>query len=114
MSADLRTTEDPHAQRLAELAAQVAQLQAQLAAREARIADLEAQLAAATRAGKRQATPFARRHRNPHPPKPGRKSGQGSFASRPGYLRPALRSGGVRLGSAAGRVDCVAAGVQRP
>ncbi len=83
MSTDPQPSADPRDQRLADLEAQVAALRSHLAARDTRIADLEAQLAAATRASKRQATPFARRERNPHPQKPGRKPGQGHFASRP-------------------------------
>lgn len=43
---------------------------------------LRQQLAAAERAAKRQATPFARRQRKADPQKPGRKAGQGRFASR--------------------------------
>jgi transposase len=60
----------------------VGELEAQLTSRDARIADLEAQLAAAQRAAKRQATPFARRERKVDPQKPGRKRGQGRFAFR--------------------------------
>jgi transposase len=40
------------------------------------------------RAGKRQATPFARRHRVEHPQRPGRKAGKGSFVQR---ARPSLK-----------------------
>jgi transposase len=82
MTPDLPPTADPRDARIAALEAQLAALQAQLAARDARVADLEAQLAAAQRAGKRQATPFARRERKAHPQKPGRKKGQGRFARR--------------------------------
>lgn len=55
-------------QRIAELLEQVAQQQQ-------RIAELE-------RAGKRQATPFARKERKANPKKPGRKAGRGSFKHR--------------------------------
>lgn len=82
MTPDVLPTGDPRDARIAALEAQLAALQAQLAARDARIADLEAQLAAAQRAAKRQATPFARRERKADPQKPGRKKGQGRFASR--------------------------------
>src|SRR5690348_16836799 len=82
MTSDLRSAEDPRDARLAALDAHIARLEAQLAARDARIAELEAQLAAVQQAGKRQATPFARRERKANPQKPGRKKGQGHFAPR--------------------------------
>lgn len=82
MTPDLLPSENPRDARLAALEAQIASLQAQLAARDRRIADLEAQLAAAQRAGKRQATPFARRKRQADPQTPGRKKGHGRFARR--------------------------------
>ena len=82
MTPDLPPTEDPRDARIAALEAHIGRLEAQLAARDRRIADLEAQLAAAHRSGKRQATPFARRARKADPQKPGRKKGQGRFASR--------------------------------
>ena len=69
--------------RIAELEAQLRQRDARVAALEGQVAALQEQVAAAQRAAKRQATPFARRKRNPHPQKPGRKPGQGHFASRP-------------------------------
>jgi transposase len=59
---------DPRDARIAELVAQNAQL-------EARIAKLEALLAAATRAGKRQAAPFSKGPPKADPKKPGRKPG---------------------------------------
>jgi hypothetical protein len=68
MTSDLRSAEDPR--------------DARLAALDAHIARLEAQLAAVQQAGKRQATPDARRERKANPHKPGRKKGQGHFAPR--------------------------------
>jgi transposase len=49
---------------------------------------LQAEVEELQRAGKRQATPFARRKRVEHPKKPGRKAGQGKFARRE---KPALK-----------------------
>ena len=43
---------------------------------------LQAEVEELQRAGKRQATPFARRKREEHPKKPGRKAGQGKFSRR--------------------------------
>src|SRR5665213_3530693 len=60
---------DPRDRRIAELEARNAQL-------EARIAKLEALLAAATRAGKRQAAPFSKGPPKADPKKPGRKPGK--------------------------------------
>ena len=54
----------------------IAQLEAQVATLEQRIARLEEQLAAATRAGKRQAAPFSKGPPKPNPKTPGRKSGK--------------------------------------
>jgi transposase len=83
MTANLPPSEDPRDRQLAVLAAQVAALQAQVAALQQENVALRAQLTAAERAGKRQATPFARRERTATPKKPGRKRGQGRFARRP-------------------------------
>jgi len=69
------TALDPRDQRIAELEARVAELQQKLA-------DLQAQLAEVERAGKRQATPFARKKHKEHRKRPGRKAGQGQFAWR--------------------------------
>lgn len=77
---------DPRDARIAELEAQLRQRDARIAALAGQVAALQEQVLAAQRAAKRQATPFARRKRNSNPQKPGRKPGQGPFASRP---RPA-------------------------
>jgi transposase len=87
---------DPRNRRVAELEAQlrereaaIAELEAQLrqrdeviAALQERVCQLQEQLAGAKRAGKRQATPFARRKRVAQPKRPGRKKGQGRFSHR--------------------------------
>src|SRR5438876_5534340 len=69
--------------------AHIAALEARLAAQtrlieelRAQIAALHGDLAAAQRAAKRQATPFARAERQAAPQRPGRKKGQGPFRSR--------------------------------
>jgi hypothetical protein len=82
MTAQLPPTEDPRDRQIAGLTAQVAALQAQVAALQQENAALREHLTAAERAGKRQATPFARRERTATPKKPGRKRGQGRFARR--------------------------------
>ncbi len=69
--------------RLLALEAEVLALRAENARLQQENATLREQLAAAERAGKRQAAPFARRARKADPQKPGRKPGQGQFASRP-------------------------------
>jgi hypothetical protein len=82
MSTILPPSEDPRDRYIATLEAQIALLQAQVAALQQETAALRDQLAAAERAGKRQATPFARRQRKADPQKPGRKKGQGRFTRR--------------------------------
>jgi transposase len=82
MDPDLLALLERYERQIATLERRVGHLEAQLADRDARIADLEAQVAAAQRAAKRQATPFARRERKADPQKPGRKPGQGRFAYR--------------------------------
>jgi hypothetical protein len=82
MNADLLALLERYERHIAALEARGADLEAQLAQRDAHIADLQAQLATAQRAAKRQAIPFARRERKANPQKPGRKKGQGHFASR--------------------------------
>jgi len=77
------TFPDPKDQRIAELEAQLAQAQATIQALRDRVQGLEAEMEALKRAGKRQATPFARRTRVSKPKRPGRKAGQGRFAHRP-------------------------------
>src|SRR5262245_34998676 len=80
---------DPTAPSLAEILAQLDQLQRevrQLRTENQRLREentaLRQQLADAQRAAKRQAAPFARRQRKADPQKPGRKAGQGRFAAR--------------------------------
>jgi transposase len=75
-------SEDPRDRHIAALEAQIARLTAQIAALQQENATLREHLAAAERAGKRQATPFARRERHAAPKKPGRRRGQGRFARR--------------------------------
>lgn len=82
MSAAPPPNEDPRDRHIAALQAQIARLTAQIAALQQENATLCEHLAAAERAGKRQATPFARRERNAAPKKPGRRRGQGCFARR--------------------------------
>ncbi len=97
MSSHLPTPVDQRDARIAELCAELAALARRVAALESEntilrseTAHLQAEntalrdrLAAAERAGKRQATPFARRARKADPKKPGRKPAQGRFSSRP-------------------------------
>ena len=49
---------------------------------------LQAEVEELKRAGKRQATPFARRHWVEHPKRPGRKAGKGRFVRR---SKPSLK-----------------------
>ena len=73
---------DPKDQRIAELEAQLAQAQAVIQKMQKQLERLQAEAEALRRAGKRQATPFARRKWVDAPKKPGRKAGQGKFARR--------------------------------
>jgi len=73
---------DPKDQRIAELEAQLAQAQAIIQKMQKQLERLQAEVEALRRAGKRQATPFARRKLVTSPRKPGRKAGQGKFAHR--------------------------------
>src|SRR5690349_1688855 len=82
MTTPLPPSEDPRDRHIAVLEAQIARLEAQVAALQQETAALREQLTAAQRAGKRQATPFARRERKTDPKKPGRRRGQGRFARR--------------------------------
>jgi transposase len=82
MTTHLPPSEDPRDRQIAGLAAQVAALQAQIAALQQENTALRERVTAAERAGKRQATPFARGERAATPKKPGRKRGQGRFARR--------------------------------
>jgi transposase len=82
MTTPLPPSDDPRDRHIAVLEAQIARLEAQVAALQQETAALREQLTAAERAGKRQATPFARRERKADPKKPGRRRGQGRFARR--------------------------------
>jgi hypothetical protein len=73
---------DPRDERIAELEAQLRERDAVIAELQERIGQLQERLDGAKRAGKRQATPFARKKREPQPKRPGRKKGTGRFASR--------------------------------
>src|SRR5208337_4123122 len=72
----VKVQSDPRDARIAELEARNAQLESHVAQLQARIAQLEALLAAAARAGKRQAAPFSKGPPKANPKKPGRKSGK--------------------------------------
>ena len=67
---------------IVELEAQNAQFQQQIAELREQVAQLQQRIAELERAGKRQATPFARQKRSAAPKKPGRKAGQGPFKHR--------------------------------
>jgi transposase len=73
---------DPRDQRIADLEAQLREQDALIAKLEEQIRQLREQVEGAKRAGKRQATPFARKKRVTQPKRPGRKKGKGRFASR--------------------------------
>src|SRR3954454_6623011 len=75
-------TPDPRDAEIAALRAQLAQRDRQIAQLEEQLRAVQEQLAAAQRAGKRQATPFARDQRTATPKKPGRRAGQGPFTRR--------------------------------
>jgi transposase len=77
-----KTLPDPKDQRIAELEAQLAREQALNQRLQKQLERLEAEVEALRRAGKRQATPFARRQWVEVPKKPGRKAGQGPFVRR--------------------------------
>ena len=79
------TLPDPKDKRIAELEEQLARALAtiqQLQKLERQVELLQAEVEELKRAGKRQATPFARRHWVEHPKRPGRKAGQGRFVRR--------------------------------
>jgi len=76
------TTIDPRDQRLADLEAQLRQALARIAELQQQVVDLQARLTEAERAGKRQATPFARAEHKAKRKRPGRKAGQGKFEYR--------------------------------
>ena len=77
------TPPDWRDQRIAELESELAKERAIRQALRERVQQLEADLAVLKQAGKRQATPFARRTHVAEPKRPGRKAGQGPFAHRP-------------------------------
>lgn len=77
------TQADPHDQRIAELEARLHARDAVIAELQEQVRQLQEHLDGAKRAGKRQATPFAREKRVAEPKRPGRKKGKGRFASRP-------------------------------
>ncbi len=73
---------DPRDQRIADLEAQLRQALARIAELQQQATDLQARLTEAERAGKRQATPFARKEHKAKRKRPGRKAGQGRFEYR--------------------------------
>ena len=76
------TDKDPPACEHDGLIAQVDRLQDRNARLTTTIKELRKQLAAAQRAGKRQATPFSKGERTDRPRRPGRKPGMGNFSYR--------------------------------
>jgi hypothetical protein len=89
------TVPDTKDKRIAELEQQLAQAlviiqrqQKQLEHLQQVSTQLQAEVEELKRAGKRQATPFARRHWVEHPRRPGRKAGQGRFVYR---AKPSLQ-----------------------
>ena len=76
------TLPDSKDQRIAELEKQLSQALAIIEKQQKEIERLQARVEELERAGKRQATPFARRHWVEHPKRPGRKAGKGKFARR--------------------------------
>lgn len=73
---------DSRDQRIAELEAQLRERDQLIAALQEKVQHLEEELEKTKRAGKRQATPFARKKRVGKPKRPGRKKGQGKFSYR--------------------------------
>jgi transposase len=67
---------------IAELEAQLRQRDAVIEALQEQVGQLQEQIGEVKRAGKRQATPFARQKRVAQPKRPGRKKGQGKFSYR--------------------------------
>lgn len=74
--------------RIAELEQQLVQALATIQKLEKQVQLLQTEVAELKRSGKRQATPFARRHWVEHPKRPGRKTGQGRFVQR---AKPSLK-----------------------
>ena len=79
---------DAKDKRIAELEQQLAQAMATIEKLEKQVQLLQTEVEELKRAGKRQATPFARRHWVEHPKRPGRKAGQGRFVQR---AKPSLK-----------------------
>jgi len=79
---------DAKDKRIAELEQQLVEALATIGKLEKQVQWLQAEVEELKRAGKRQATPFARRHWVEHPRRPGRKSGQGRFVQR---AKPSLK-----------------------
>lgn len=73
---------DPRDQRIAELEAQLRERDQLIAALQEKLQRLEDELEKTKRAGKRQATPFARKKCVAKPKRPGRRKGQGKFSHR--------------------------------
>jgi transposase len=67
---------------MAELEAQLGQRDGVIGALQEQVRQLQEQMDEVKRAGKRQATPFARKKRTTQPKRPGRKKGQGKFSYR--------------------------------
>ncbi len=74
--------QDPKDQEIAELKQQLAQALATIQKLQKQVELLQAEVEELKRAGKRQATPFARRHWVEHPKRAGRKAGKGRFVHR--------------------------------
>jgi len=70
---------DAKDQEIAELRQQLAQALATIQKLQKQVELLQAEVEELKRAGKRQATPFARRKWVEHPKRPGRKAGKGKF-----------------------------------
>ncbi len=79
---------DTKEKRIAELEQQLSQALALIQKLQKQVELLQAEVEELRRAGKRQATPFARRHWVEKPKRPGRKAGQGKFSRR---NRPTIR-----------------------
>ena len=77
-----KTLPDAKDQRIVELEQQLAQALATIQKLQQQVEALQTKVEELERAGKRQATPFARRQWVEHPKRPGRKAGQGKFAHR--------------------------------
>lgn len=78
----LDTARDPRDQRIAALEAELRQALARIDELQRQATDLQTRLAEAERAGKRQATPFARQKHKAEHKRAGRKAGKGRFAYR--------------------------------